>query len=436
MDSVASRPLGPSLLVVLALFVLPTGHAAAAETRPHVVQPGDELIVGVADPRPREIKAQVDVRGDVTVGSYGQIHVGGLTIVRARDAIRQALGRYLVKTSGITVTLGEARTLVIISGKVVRPGPVRVPEPADIWQAIQEAGGAAEGADLGRVVLGRGGALQTVDVRAFLTRDNDRQLPLLEGGDVLFVPADAAYPQGPSSREVFLSQRALETKVFVLGAVVSQGMVERSPGLTPLMAIGLAGGPTSDADLSAVRILTADRSEIIDVTGRLAGTRRVAGPIAAEGGVVVYVPRRGGGAHDPLVQHVNVFGWVRTPGWIEVAGSLSLLDVVALAGGPAEEADLDEVRLVRSGPGFTLATRYDMERFFEEGGVVAQVLVEPGDSVFVGERINGLEIFSQVLSSLIIISSAATSSAALFLGLRGQSSTPCPACPASQERPD
>lgn len=44
---------------------------------------------------------------------------------------------------------------------------------------------------------------------------------------------------------------------------------------------------------------------------------------------------------------VNVWGFVQRPGLYEVASSTDLVRLISLAGGPAQYADMDEVRIIR-----------------------------------------------------------------------------------------
>jgi hypothetical protein len=119
------------------------------------------------------------------------------------------------------------------------------------------------------------------------------------------------------------------------------------------------------------------------------------------------VPGRPAGTVDPLSQQVHVLGGVTQPGPKVTPGSLPLLDAIGLAGGPTAEADMTEVKVVHKGDGFTLVTTYDVEAFLDEGGLVGQVEVHPGDTVHVGRP--AYEVWDNVLkfvSDIAIISAA------------------------------
>jgi protein involved in polysaccharide export with SLBB domain len=63
---------------------------------------------------------------------------------------------------------------------------------------------------------------------------------------------------------------------------------------------------------------------------------------------------------------VRIMGAVRAPGRFEFSDEMSLLDVLAQAGGPSERADLSRLRIVASDSG--PASTFDLQRFMERGG--------------------------------------------------------------------
>ncbi|MGM0575129.1 MAG: SLBB domain-containing protein [Myxococcota bacterium] len=380
-----------------------------------MVRPGDELIVALPQHDPREQTVQVDLRGNIFIEPYGNVDIGGRDLDSAERHLRRKLRRYVVHTAGITLILKARKRLVLVSGMVAEPGLVRVEEKAGIWAAIKAAGGPAEGADLGRVLLARDGREEVVDVRRWLTAPEDREeLPELKAADVLFVPAGPGQRIGGGRgdegtiRNVFLTEDTMKGQVFVLGAVGSPGLYPRSSSLNPLTALGLAGGPTADADLTAARLITPLSSQSVNLLAALRSPSSELPPLPEEGGAILYVPDR----EAKMGPSINVVGAVRTPGRIPVAGAISVPDAVALAGGPEAEADLDDVRLVKVGSGFTLAAEYRMDDWYRDGGVIALAEVEPGDSLLVEWRPRVWRDVFRVVSDLALIS---TSIAVLFI---------------------
>ncbi len=372
------------------------------------IELGNRLLLVMPDPQPREIEVDVDPSGQIPLGRYGKIKVAGLTVKSAEAAVRETLGRFIRNTTAVTLVRIDQKHLVFVTGQVAKPGWVRVEPGATVWEAMQAAGVDKAGADLARVTLARNGKEREVNVRAFLTEH--AEMPELLVGDTLFVPANDAQAGagGGVARVTFLDEQALQDKVFVIGAVRNPGLFERSDVLTPLTAIGLAGGPSGDADLASVRVLTRDRSEIVNLAALLLGRPGDTLTIPKGGaGAIVFVPSRPQGTVDPLSQQIQVIGGVTSPGTKVVTGPLALLDAISAAGGPTAEGDLTEVTVVRNGPGYSLVTAYDVERFLSKGGLVGQVYVRPGDTIHVGRP--SFETWNNVLkfvSDVAIISAA------------------------------
>ncbi len=398
----------------LAGLFLVAGPALAVEPEPEMIEPGNELLVVIPSPKPEEHKVTVDADGYIVLGRYGRVQVAGQTTQQAEKAVRAFLGKYIVNTRIITLVRTDTKRLVFVSGQVKESGFVRVGPKDNLWQAIQRAGGPLDGADLARVLLVRGGGETLVDVQSWLAHATTEPLPSLKVGDTIFVAAFGVQPKGENTRAVFLGQKALEGKLFVLGAVRSPGLFDHAPGLTGLTAIGLAGGPDKDADLSGVRLLTRDGSRQINMVKALMGTGSDAAMPRGRTGAILFVPQRRDGSQQALGSQINVLGGLNRPGRYSVAHSVNLAEAIALGGGPTQNADVDEVHLLRQGPGFTFGTEYDLEEMLEDGGLAALVRVAAGDTVYMDQ--SDLEFwptFVRVLSDLAIVSAAVV----IFVGI-------------------
>ncbi|MEZ4266463.1 MAG: SLBB domain-containing protein [Myxococcota bacterium] len=395
----------PTFARACVLTILVLACAAPASARP--LQPGDELMVVIPQVNPSRRKVEVDIRGEIGLELFGNVKVVGLELDAARDEVRTALARYLNSTAGVSLVLVSEGRLVLVTGAVAKAGVVRLAQNDGLWEAIQLAGGATSGAALHRVQIGRAGKEQRVNVRSFLAGNTAAALPTVEAGDVVLVPGDAAYGEGQTNPwAVYLGHQALVEKVVIMGAVRSPGIYERGPGVTALTALALAGGPLAEANLSAVRVITVHGSRSVDVYAEM-GDKTSLEPLPPGVGAIVYVPAGVVGRHDPLAQHVNVIGSVRSPGRHPVGGSLSLLDALSLAGGPTEEGAMQRVHVVRTAPRWTFATTYNAKKALREGGLAAIVQVHPGDTIGVDVRGKGWRTFVQVLSDLAIISTTA-----------------------------
>lgn len=134
-------------------------------------------------------------------------------------------------------------------------------------------------------------------------------------------------------------QRLRTLTVSVLGAVSTPGTYQLPVGSRVTQLLGQSGGPLEDADLGrgVLTRVQGDGASIpleIDLEAILQG--RSEAPVLVTGDVL-FIPR----ARPALV-----LGAVHAPGAYAVRPGMRLLDLLALAGGPTEEADLSGVRIM------------------------------------------------------------------------------------------
>ncbi|MCA9546578.1 MAG: SLBB domain-containing protein [Myxococcales bacterium] len=386
----------------LALLLAPLLLAAA----PPTLQPGNTVTVVIPDPRPETQQLVVDPTGNIPLGRYGRLTVTGLTVEAAQRAAREQLKAYIRNPQAITLALVDARYFVFVTGQVERSGFVRVSPGETVWQAVQRAGGRLQGADLAHVRLAREGKEQVLDVAAFLAGQAEAP-PTLEPGDVVFVPAAVGAPQAGTGRVALLGRAALDDKIFVLGAVGKPGLYDRAGSASLLTALGQAGGPTPEAGLTGARLLTLEASHLVDLAAALRGELNSLPHLPEKGGAILYIPPRRAEDPDPFAPQINVIGGVTRPGRYPLVGPTSLVEAVAMAGGPTKEAELDELYLVRETRSYTLAQRFDLERLLAEGGAPMRVRVQPGDTVSVGQSAyDAWRTAVQIISDVAVISAA------------------------------
>src|SRR5262245_24446385 len=136
--------------------------------------------------------------------------------------------------------------------------------------------------------------------------------------------------------------------VYVLGAVLLPGVYSfpRNPNVWD--AINEAGGTTEDAKLSAVELIRARSgpgvpAEVIDVEAAIREGRLEALPRLGPGDTV-RVPRGRGGVAG---ESVYIFGAIAKPGALGLDAAPDLVSAVIRSGGPAPDADLERVEIVR-----------------------------------------------------------------------------------------
>jgi len=150
----------------------------------------------------------------------------------------------------------------------------------------------------------------------------------------------------PTHKELTVEVTVKEYKskvISVLGEVAKDGRYPLQGKTNLLDLLAEAGGPTSAADLSAVRLLRQDGQSYTINLFRLVSEGRRFRELILDAGDRVFVPTR-----SPAEEKkVFLLGEVRNPGAYPFTPNMRLSQALALAGGPKETAVLDSARVIR-----------------------------------------------------------------------------------------
>lgn len=181
---------------------------------------------------------------------------------------------------------------------------------------------------------------------------------------------------------VIVSQfRSLQ--VQVLGEVRTAGYYQPKAGSRLLDILALAGGPSGTADLSSVtitryslaasgqeetQVMTVDVNQFFE-TGNLAHNPLIASTDT------IFVPPAG---------RATIFGEVRQPTSYDLGNGLDILDLLALAGGALDSADLEHVVITRQAEGDPQEQVVNVQDFLAGGS--RPVKIQANDVVFVPKK--------------------------------------------------
>lgn len=284
----------PGIILGLVFLVLSAGIASAQPgsgigggddgSEPYRLGEGDVLRIDVA--------GRTDISGTFTTGPggavqvpvVGTISVGGKTIAEIRSDLSRRISLFDRTNPQVSVSVAEFKSRkIFVLGAVLLPGIYAFADLPNVWDAIAEAGGPVEDADLSKVELIPGDAAggrktAVVDVATAIRESRSDLLPRLKAGDTIRVP------RGVSS-----------TVILMMGAVVRPGPLPIDQARDLLSAISKAGGATLDARLDAVDIVRTRGDQRIKIRVSLKKyfeTADLAGNPILEAGDTVYVPRR------------------------------------------------------------------------------------------------------------------------------------------------
>jgi polysaccharide biosynthesis/export protein len=238
-------------LLVFALFLAGPARAQDDKAAPSVLSAEDVVRVEVVGRSDLSSQVRVDAKGLLTLPLVGSVQAAGRTPSELSADLSRRYSLIDRTITRVVVSVAEYRSQkIFVLGSVLLPGAYTFPTAPTPWEAIAEAGGPTEDADLATVEIlpaeQMGQAVgQIVDVAAAIRDGRLDRLERLRPGDTVRVPRG-----GPS-----VSAGAPGDLIYVFGAVASQSAHPSGQAPDLVTALLRSGGATADADLKKVAIV-------------------------------------------------------------------------------------------------------------------------------------------------------------------------------------
>jgi polysaccharide export outer membrane protein len=338
------------------------------------------VLGAVTVPGPVEAQGAVSIRKAIALAgglTPEANHQAGTLIPRQGPPRAVPLPQEGSLEEGPELQLGDALLISVedrtarVLGEVGQPGGIMLPpEGLGVAEAIAEAGGLTQDADQQKALIVReDGTSEPVDLAAVIAFDPSARALALKPGDLLVI-------------------QHVDRYVAVLGAVTEPGRYPIEPGKTRVSNLLVqAGGLAEDAQAEDAKLIRAG-GEVLAVNCSAAlMTRTPDADVLLEPGDLLVVGR--------ARQEALVMGAVKTPGAVKVTQGVGIMELLILAGGPAENADLANVRIVR-GPDTVLVV--NAQRLLKDYELGTNTPVKPGDIVIVPEDRRQVLVFGAVES--------------------------------------
>ena len=206
----------------------------------YIIGPGDELRVQVFGQVNQQGSFVVDRTGNIAFPNVGTLHVAGVRYDQLSTFLKSQLGR-VYRNFDVNVNLGQLRSIAVyVTGDTRRPGAYTLSSLSTLLNAVFASGGPLPQGSMRNIQLNRTDATGSHTLVHFdlydllLKGDKSKDIPL-QPGDVIFIP-----PVGQ--------------QVAIAGSVNNPAIYEITPGTTVNQLIALAGGETSVALGSQVRL--------------------------------------------------------------------------------------------------------------------------------------------------------------------------------------
>jgi len=242
-------------------LLLACGIASSGLAKEYQVGPEDVLAVTFWQDPSLNATVRVSQDGKITLDVIGQIEAAGKTTTELQDEIIRLMSRLNKNISQAVVRISAYNyNYVFVNGQARTPGKKTFEEIPDLWSVINEAGGATEVGDLTQVTIIRGGdqagKVEVVNVSRAIAEGRADKLPKLRRGDTIDIPASPG--NIPTSSASMAQQTELKNLVYVIGAANRPGPVTYQDNIDFTDILALAGGPTANADLKHIKILSKD----------------------------------------------------------------------------------------------------------------------------------------------------------------------------------
>lgn len=387
----------------------PAAPPVTAVDTKYLLGGGDLIRVNVFEVPEYGGEYQIPPGGSINLPLIGSVAIQGLTTEQAADLITEKYRRYL-KRPQISVNLLSPRPInVLVAGEVTRPGAYTLSlqggagnnpgvQYPTVLAALTTAQGVTLAADVTQVKLKRklgssGEQVVTLNLKELIQTGSASQDITLRDGDVIVVPTASTFNVA-EARNLFAanfaaSQTAPRT-VAVIGQVYRPGSylvstatasadTQTSGGATgsglPTVtrAIQLAGGITSQADISKIQLRRPTRTggeQTIDLNLlQLLRTGDVNQDVIVQDGDTIVIPTAtevnpalatelATTTLSPDKIQVGVVGEVKKPGAVDLKPNSSLNQALLAAGGFNDaRAHSGSVELIRLNPNGSVTKR-------------------------------------------------------------------------------
>jgi Periplasmic protein involved in polysaccharide export len=190
-----------------------------------------------------------------------------------------------------------------------------------------------------------------------------------------------------------------EILVTILGQVKNPGPVKTYSGSTLQEVLQLAGGPLPTADIQKVKIIHKnagnDNAEYFDLKAFMQNGNIDNMPRLKADDIVILLAEKGN-------RKVKVIGAVNKPGFFDLEEDVNVFEVIYMAGGPGERADLSHVRRFSDHQGKTFEETINVQLYIDKGEMNNVPKVAEGDVIIVYARWYDWKTVLSVLNNVLL----------------------------------
>ncbi len=330
--------------------------------------------------------------------------------MRSGDAIFVPEKTDMNEKSWIKVAPSRA---VRVIGEVVRPGRYEWSDEMNLLDILSHVGGPTMKGDTAHLRIMNTDAagrnqVRIFDLEDFLLKGGDaRDLPRITAGTTIVMPA---LPDDPSDNKAQWLRLPANESIYVLGQVNAPGRYAFNDSMGFLDILAAVNGPGANADLFNVRVNHRNGKRVQVTTVNLARYFETGDdtllPQLRPGDTIFFPDRNQDWRLERKEETIRVLGAVAKPGRYRFDDTLTLLDLLAQAGGTTASAWIERITVVNLSCCKDQARVFNMDRFMRKADFTALPVVRAGDTVFVPDKTQstGYEIRQGITDIVRIVS--------------------------------
>ncbi|KDM93383.1 SLBB domain-containing protein [Photobacterium galatheae] len=297
---------------------------------------------------------------------------------------------------------------VRIIGEVIRPGRIEWSSEMNLLDLLAHVGGPTSRADTARIEVmtpSAAGVNQTYtfNLDQFLKNSSrNSDLPPVRAGTTVRVHD---LPQDPTDNKSQWVRQSSELSIYVFGQVGAPGRYRFTNRMHFLDILSAADGPTANADIHNIRITHrhGDTARVTKLNLALyfeTGDENLLPKVTT--GDAIYIPEKDRNwLEESKESTIRVLGAVNKPGRYRFNDNMTLLDLLAQAGGPSGNAYVEKITVVNLSCCRDQARTFDLTEFGRTGNFSLLPVIRAGDTVYIPDRSEStMEAFRRGMNDL------------------------------------
>ncbi len=284
---------------------------------------------------------------------------------------------------------------VNVFGEVTRPGRIEWSDEMDLMDLLAHVGGPTLRADTTRIEIvpsATSQSMQHFNLDEFIKNGAPRHaLPRINAGAIIRVHD---LPQDPSDNKSQWVRQSSDSSIYVFGQVNAPGRYRFTDEMHFLDILSAADGPTGQADIHNIRITHRDKSYARVSKLNLSqyfetGDENLLPKVKR--GDTIYIPEKDRNwLERPKESTIRVLGAVNQPGRYQFDDTMTILDLLAEAGGPSKSAYLEKITIVNVSCCQTQARTFDLVEFSKSASLHNLPVLRAGDTVYIPDESESL----------------------------------------------